>query len=95
MLHHMLANSVRSALLAPYMLAMLQKCRQVHSKSASRMPGACALDIEKFTTCSGIETWPQYADHAARGMSPVVPMLEVGYAGGCIPVASAFQAQET
>ena len=93
MLQDMFSHSVRSAILAPYMLVLMKMCKQIRSRPSSFAYPMAALDIEKFTVQSGKETWPSWAELAAAGVSPVIPVLEFGYAWAGIVFA--VQAQET
>lgn len=57
----------------PHILAICShNCQQLQHRWA-------AIDIEKFTSVKGIETWTQYAIRAAQGMDSVIPVAEIGY----------------
>ena len=93
-------SSMPNLLLAPYMLAMVERSRQIQVDKGDMYHSdykLASIDIEKATTRRSIETWPHYADHAADGMSPVIPVLEFGYAKRTPTgiLSAAIQAQET
>ena len=72
MLDRMLFHDMKALNLAPYLLAML-------ASNSCNVQHLAAADIEMPTTRKGIQTWPHYANQAADGMRPVIPVVEVGY----------------
>ncbi len=97
---NMLQHPKKALPLAPYMLAMLENSKKYASgtRDSHSRADLAAFDIEKLTGRKGIESWPGYAEHAAAGMKPVIPVLEFGGAWvtstGDIQ-AAAVQVQET
>jgi len=97
---NMLQHPKKALPLASYMLAMLENSKKYASGTRDLHSRAdlAAFDIEKATVRKGVESWPGYAEHAAAGMRPVIPVLEFGGAWvtptGEIE-AAAVQVQET
>ena len=98
-LHQMLvrmSNNMRNPVVAPYMLAVLEngrQCLQLVGESsgvANHIDELAALDVEKLTTCPGVQSNPNYADLAADGMEPI-PVLEYGWAVGTYKTAVLVQ----
>lgn len=65
-------NETLALTMSPYLLSI---CSGSNEKLCHDL---AALDIEKLATLKGVET--QYAEHAADGMDPVIPVTEIGYA---------------
>lgn len=68
-------NETHALTMSPYLLAMYSGSQQKLQRILA------AVDIEKFSSCKGVETHPQYPNHAAEGsMNPIIPVAEIGYA---------------